>query len=192
MKVIRNTQDELVLESRPWGAGIVVIMLTLGVLGAGLTVFMNGSQVSGLVIILFGGILSLSAFWAFVRLEEVRLSRSDAIVQFRTRTIAGRHDDSLSLDTVRGAVMQVRTRQERSKSRKGRGTNTRTVRMFRPALQITGPNPAERPLSEVYTGDEAVHQAVVQAVNGWLGLAGAGQRPDPVLDPTLDSDASDA
>ena len=78
MKVIRNTQDELVLESRPWGAGIVVIMLTLGVLGAGLTVFMNGSQVSGLVIILFGGILSLSAFWAFVRLEEVRLRPQSA------------------------------------------------------------------------------------------------------------------
>lgn len=192
MNVIRDTPDELVLESRPWGAGIVVILLTLGVMGAGLAVFLNGSRVSGLVILLFGGMLSLSAFWAFVRLEEVRLSRPDAIVQFRTRTIGGRQEDSVPLSDVRAAILQVRTRQERNRTRKGRGTTTRRVRMFRPALQITGPNPADRPLTEVYTGDEAVHQAVVQAVNGWLAQAGAGQTTPAAPDQTLDSGTSRA
>jgi hypothetical protein len=192
MKVIQNTPDELVLESRPWGAGIIIIVLTLGVLGAGLAILLNGTVVSGLVIILFGGILSLSAFWAFVRLEEVRLSRPDAIVQFRTRTITGQYEDSLPLRAVRGASLQVRTRQERNRSRKGRSTATRTVRMFRPALQITGPTPSDRPLTEVYTGDEAMHQAVVQAVNGWLAQAGAGQTAQVAPDQTLDSGLSGA
>jgi hypothetical protein len=168
MKVIRNTADELVLESRPWGVGIVIVLLTLGIFWAGISLITKGQTATGFLFLICGGLLCLSAFWAFVRLEEVRLSRSDGAVQFRTRSIGGRKEDAIPLSSVRSAILQSKVSKSRSKSgRSGRST-TRTVRLFRPALTFSDSALSDRPLTEVYSNGEAAHQAVVQVVNGWL------------------------
>ncbi|NDR57343.1 hypothetical protein [Aliiruegeria sabulilitoris] len=156
MKIMRNTSQQLVLESTPWILAIVASVFMLAFVAAGLRMVFAGNM-TGLFISLFGGGLGVACLVIYVERLQVILDRDSETVHVRRRTLTNHEEDRLHLGDLLGAVV------ESSYSKSG-GTTWRPVLMLR---GLAGPVPC--PITEIFTGDDMARLAA-DAINDWLGI----------------------
>ena len=154
MKVVSQTPDELILESRPWITSLLIVAFIVLFFGIGLSTLLSG-DIGGLLFLLGAIVVGGGAFWAFVRFETVRLSRPLDRVDLVSRSILGvtRKDWALS-DVARAAT-------ERQRSARGTGSTRRPVLIFRGG--------GSAPIGIVYTNGRGPGRAA-KAINDWLGV----------------------
>lgn len=107
MKILRDTPDELVLESRPWRLGLGLIALYLFILWAAFRLIGNGGIIGGVAMIVIGAAFVAMMFHFFIRLEKVRFSRTDACVQIRRTGLRGHSAETVALETIERAIVQT-------------------------------------------------------------------------------------
>jgi hypothetical protein len=173
MKVITNTPEELVLESRPILGGILLSLAALAIAYVGMKVIGNGHLVAGLLILAIGLGLCAGGFWGFIRYVAVRFSRPEGKVQIRVRSISGATSEDFTLADVIAAVIESSMMTTTTKSKSGRRSTTRKTRTYRAALAFRDARATRRPLVEHYTSDEAGVRALVDTINRWIGPQGA-------------------
>jgi hypothetical protein len=160
MRLADETPDRLMLESRPWLLGSVLIMvITLMLVVAWATLGSEPWLALGMVL---GAGLFGVAFVAFVRRVIVIFDRSAGAVVIRTASLLGQTEKTLPLANIRTVV--VETSINRSTGSNGRsGSVSRT---HRPVLETyDGPVP----LTEVYSGGDGATR-IAETLNRWLGL----------------------
>ncbi len=168
MKIISNTADELILESRPILGGVLLTLGALVIAFVGMKVMGEGNTGAGLAVLVIGLGVCLAIFWAFVRYEAIRFSRPDGIVQFRSRSLSGRTAEDIPLASVTGAVIETSSVTSTS-STKGRGrSRKRQTRTYRAVLTLSGQASPTRPLTFYYTSNEAPSNQARDAINAWL------------------------
>ncbi len=168
MKIISNTPDELILESRPILGGVLLIIGALVITFVGMKVIGAGNTGAGIAILIVGLGVCLAMFWAFIRYEAIRFSRPDAVVQFRSRSLSGRKSEDIPLSMVTAAVVETSMVTSTSSS-KGRGRKRKTqTRTYRTALALRDPGATKRPLTFYYTSNEKPSHQARDAINAWL------------------------
>ena len=168
MKIISNTSDELILESRPILGAVFLTLGALVIAFVGMKIMGAGNTGPGLAVLVIGLGGCLAIFWAFVRYEAIRFSRPDGIVQFRSRSLSGRTSEDIPLAAVTGAVIETSSVTTTSGS-KGRGrSRKRQTRTYRAALTLSGQATATRPLTFYYTSNEAPSRLARDAITAWL------------------------
>lgn len=171
MKIISNTSDELILESRPILGAVFLTLGALVIAFVGMKVIGAGNTGAGLAILIVGLGVCLAIFWAFIRYEAVRFSRPDAVVQFRSRTLSGRTSDDVPLSMVTAAVIET-SMMSSTTSSNGRGRKRKTqTRTYRAALAMRDSGATNRPLTFYYTSNEKPSQQARDAINAWLAQA---------------------
>jgi hypothetical protein len=160
MRLAVESPDRLILESRPWLLGSVLItVITLMLLVAWATFGSEPWLALGMVL---GAGLFGVAFVAFVRRVIVIFDRSAGAVVIRTASLLGKTEKTLPLANIRTVV--VETSNNRSTGSNGRsGSVSRT---HRPVLETyDGPVP----LTEVYSGGDGAAR-IAETLNRWLSL----------------------
>jgi len=163
VQVVENTANVLRLESRPWLTGLVIVAAIVLALGIGLAAIASGQVAGGIAVIALGVGLGGLALHLFARLDEVRLSRSENVVQMRTVTLTGRTSRQWPLDAVAGAGVET----IRHRSRPG-SPDTPTHRVV---LRLRDGTSA--PLTVSHISGPAPREAAA-AINRWLGAAPSG------------------
>jgi hypothetical protein len=154
MKVKTETPDLLVLEDRPLFASLLLAAFFLADAAAVIALALQGDWAGVGMLGLGLPLLVLAAFF-FVRRTIVFLDRPGNRVTIRTATLRRQTEDTLPLDRVTGAEVQV-----------GRGSGTPTRRA---ALVLAGGGMRE--LTQVYSSGGGASRAVA-AINRWLGKPG--------------------
>lgn len=155
MKVIRHTDEQLILRSVPWVMSILLCAAFVGVIGFGLSGFFTGNQTDA-----FWGLLALPAFLsiflvAFIRRDEVILDRSRNLLELRHSTFLGRTRVRHELHNLERALVQT------SNSDDGGRTH-------RAALILHGGMDAgTHPVTPVYVSGDGAKRAV-DIINAWL------------------------
>lgn len=168
MKIVANTPDELILESRPILGGVFLTLGALVIAFVGMNVIGAGNTGAGLAILVIGLGVCLGIFWAFIRYEAIRFSRREAVVQFRSRSLSGRMAEDIPLSSVSGAVIETSMMTSTSNSG-GRGRSRKTqTRTYRAALAMRDKGATNRPLTFYYTSNEKPSQRARDAINAWL------------------------
>ena len=163
MQIVEETDTVLRLESRPWLTGLAIVAVIVLALGIGLSALASGAVAGGVGVMALAAGLGGLALHLFARLEEVRLSRPDNIVQMRTVTLAGRTLQQWPLDAVAGAGVET----IRHRSSPG-SPDTPTHRVV---LRLRDGTSA--PLTASHVSGPAP-RAAAAAINRWLRAAPAG------------------
>ena len=159
MKVTRNTPDQLIIESKPWLIGVMILLFILIFVGAGLAMIAQGDWI-GLLFAGFGGGLGILGFWAFVRREQVIFHRPQGFLELRRKTI-------FSMTRVRHDLGEVsRAIVEESRSTKGAILQRVTLEFDR------GQSTGRHPLTEAYS-NIGNPSAIADTINAWLDSARA-------------------
>lgn len=153
MKVTATTPDHLILQSRPWALGGLLILLTLVVAALALGLASQGEW-AGATMMGLGVLAMVGAFTAFVRREIAIFDRTTGLVTVRARSLLGGTERIVTLDQIGGVIVQNSTR------RKAGAAPT-----HRPALTLK--DGATLPLMEAYYSGRGADQAAA-AVKGWL------------------------
>jgi hypothetical protein len=144
MRTVTNTPDTLVLDATPWAFGLGVIAMTVLFAGVGWSVLASGQWIGGLMLSLGGIGMGLTVFWAFIRRTQLWLDRPAGRVALRSRRLTGFTERVFPLSDLTGAGLQ------KSPSANGRGGH-RTVLRFGgqtnaviPLVDhyVTGPGPS--------------------------------------------------
>jgi hypothetical protein len=151
MKVIRNTPHQLILDSKPWLAGIIVIVVILVSLGVGLAAVLDGEFIFGLVFMVAGGGIGGLCFAMIIRRNQLILDRSRNLIEMRRRTMFGMKTRDFDLRDLTEAITQS--------SRSNEGADTHRL-----ALMIDG---HAEPFTDVYTSGKGADRAA-EVVNNWL------------------------
>ncbi|SHH98059.1 hypothetical protein [Marivita hallyeonensis] len=155
MKVVRKTDEQLVLENTPWLLAIGLSLFILVFVGAGLA-RMSEDLFEGLAMMgisAVGGTLFLAIF---VRRTQLILDRQTDSVRLRRRGFFGYSETRFTLSDLSRARVQV------SRSSKN-GAHTERV-----ALVFTeGPDEGTHPVTLVYTNGKGPRRAET-AINDWL------------------------
>ncbi len=157
MNVTQDTPHCLVLESRPWLLGSVLIICILLLLALALGLY----QESVWLTLGFGAASALLAvcFVAFVRREFVMFDRKSGAVVIRSRSLMGQEERTLSLTDVTGAEVET----SRSSSTGNSGNRTTSVTHRTVLKTLTGPVP----LSSIYSSGSGA-EVNAAAINRWL------------------------
>lgn len=155
MKIVRDTEDQLILANTPWLLSLGLVAFTLVFVGVSL-MRLGENQWQGLLMVVgslaFGGVFLV----AFVRKTQLILDRTSNTVVLRRRGLLGYSEDVYDLDDLARAITQT--------SRSGEGTTTRRAALtFR-----SGPHKGTHPVTIVYTSGRGPARAV-DAINAWLG-----------------------
>lgn len=154
MKVVRNTQDQLILRSVPWIITITLCAAFLGVIAFGLSALFAGNMSEA-----FWGLLAIPAFLsifivAFVRRDEVMFDRSRDLIEMRHSTFFGRKSVKHRLSNL-----------GRAKLESSRSENGMTYRI---AIELVdGMDKGMHPLTPVYVSGNGAKRGVA-AINDWL------------------------
>lgn len=159
MKITRNTPDQLIIESKPWLIGVMILLFILIFVAVGLAMIANGEWM-GLFFVVLGGGLGVLAFWAFVRRMQVIFHLPKRYVELRRKPIFSmtrvRHD----LGEVSRAII------EESRSSKG-------AILQRVTLEFdSGQSRGRHPLTEAYS-NIGNPSAIADTINAWLDSARA-------------------
>ncbi|MDA7964803.1 hypothetical protein [Ruegeria sp.] len=160
MKITRNSPDQLILSNTPWLMGIMLILFTLGFVGAGLFMVNEGREEvwAGILFALFGGGLGLGAFCVFVRRVQVILDRNSNSILIRRQSVFGYDTVEHELSDLSHAEVETATPPR----------NTTTSKMHRPVLILeTGMSAGRHPIVKAYVSGRGAHR-LVDAVNDWL------------------------
>tara|TARA_R110002072_G_scaffold82776_3_gene188365 strand:+ start:351 stop:749 length:399 start_codon:yes stop_codon:yes gene_type:complete len=77
MKITHNAPDLLIIDSKPWPVGIILVGMVLVVVGYGLETLLNGDTFTGLTTVLLGGGIGGLFIAIFVRRNQLVLDRRD-------------------------------------------------------------------------------------------------------------------
>ena len=87
MKVIHNTSDRLVIDSRPLWPGLLAMTFIMVGFGVGWNMTFENGNPSGVIIgSIFVGMGAL-AFWAFVRRNQIIFDRTAGTIEIRRKSI---------------------------------------------------------------------------------------------------------
>lgn len=157
MHVTQDTPDCLVLESRPWVLGSVLIICILLLLALALGLYRESVWLTlGFAL---GAALLAVCFVAFVRRELVMFDRKSGALVIRSRSLMGQEERTLSLTDVTGAEVEIL----RSSSTGNNGNRTTSVTHRTVLKTRSGP----LPLSSVYSSGSSA-EVNAAAINRWL------------------------
>jgi hypothetical protein len=156
MRVIETSSDRLILRSRPWGLGGILIFVILLLLLIAWGTFQDEPWLG--LIFLAVALAAGGLFVLFVRQVVAILDRPAKAVVIRSASLLGQTETTLPLASIKGATVEISTSVSSS------GGRSRT---YRPALRLKGGQP-NLPLTEVYSGGPGADQ-VAEAINDWLG-----------------------
>lgn len=157
MQVIEETPDRLVIESRPWVLGGVLILGILILLALAMALWSESAWLT----LGFGlaALLLCVCFAVFVRRLLVIFDRSAGMLVIRARSLSGQTERTLSL----GDILRAEVETTRSSSTSTNGSRSTSV-THRPVL-VTRSGPV--PLTQIASsGDGAA--VIVAAMNRWL------------------------
>ncbi len=152
MKVTRNTENQLIVEERPWIIGAILSAVTLIVVGIGANMILSG-ELLGLLVIATAAMPLLFMF-IFVRRVQVVFHRPEGWVEIRRQNMRTRSTVRHELSEISGASVQT--------SQSGDSPTHRVV------LNIPkGQSAGEHPLTIYYVSGRGSERAA-SAINGWL------------------------
>jgi hypothetical protein len=162
MKVTRNTDSHLVIDSAPWLlAVILMVFAAFPLYGGTKVIFVEGMPGFGIGILVVGALFLLPFFWAFVRRNQLILDRAQGRVIFRRRTIFGYSQNIYDLAALQHAEVQ---------SQRSDGNDIhRMVLRFEDEV---------RPFVDSYASGSGAEQ-MARAVNDWLGVSHDLDSPAP-------------
>lgn len=167
MKVIEETPTRLVIESRPWLLGGILILAILLCLALGMGLWSASPWLTlgfGLAALLLAG-----CFVAFVQRVLVIFDRNAEGLVIRTRSLMGQGEQTLALGDVTAAEVET----SRSTSTNSNGGQTTSI-THRPVLVTrTGP----LPLTQVFSSGSGAEE-IARTVNRWLGQTASSTDPD--------------
>ncbi len=152
MKVTRDTENQLILEERPWLLAVVFCLLMLGSVAIGLNKMFSGDM-GGIWFILGAAFPGLFLF-IFVRRVQVVFHRPEGWVEIRRQNLRTRSTVRHDLSEISGASVQT--------SHSGDSPTHRVV-LHIPKGQSAG----EHPLTKYYVSGRGSERAAA-AINGWL------------------------
>ncbi|WP_342068804.1 hypothetical protein [Yoonia algicola] len=155
MKIVRNTSDQLILQSVPWVIAIMLSIFLLGAIGFGLSSLFESNTTDA-----FWGLLAIPLFLSlfiviFVRRDDLILDRSRNLLELRHSTFRGRTKIQHKLEHLNRAMLQT--------SRSSKGATTHRI-----ALVLDGGMDAgTHPVTPVYVSGNGAKRGV-EAINAWL------------------------
>lgn len=152
MKVVLNTDSQLVIEDRPWFIGIMLIVCVLTFAFGGMAILASGELFAGLMMLLIG--TGVPVLIGAIMVQRVRLTfdRTAGTVTRTRRSVLGVTQTTHALDRLDRARIGVYT-----------GGDNAT---YRTELDFRDPN--EMVPFTTYHTSGARPQAMVDAVNDWL------------------------
>lgn len=165
MKVLRKTSDEIVLENRPWAAGVMTAMMILITAGFGVGQILAGEVLEGVAILVIGGAFGGGGFVAYAQLDQLRLDRGAGLITLRRTHLFGTRQETLPLQRLQRVEAQGRGYTGMS-TRGGTQLRRRPQRL---ALVLDGEDgtPEIHPLTRTFARGAVVQDAVA-AIEGWL------------------------
>lgn len=89
MKLIHATTTHLVIEDRPWLIGILRIVVALGFLEGGMTLWASGQYLGGLMLVLVGGGVPLLIAGLMVQRVRLTFDRKAGQITRTCRSVRG-------------------------------------------------------------------------------------------------------
>jgi hypothetical protein len=161
MKITSDTSDLLIVDDRPLFIGIMLGLFILVFVGIGMAITLSGVW-AGLIFVVFGGGLGLTAFALFVRRVQVVFHRPEAWVELRRRSLFGSRTIRHPLDVI--------SRAELESTRNSDGST-----LYRVALVIEeGQSAGRHPITEAYSSGSR-HQQICETINRWLEIGADAQ-----------------
>lgn len=157
---MRNEPGTLVLESRPLGMALAIVMVVFWLAVVGLFILTAGKGLGDMLLIagpaLIGGVM----FWAFFRRSQVWLDAATGQVAVRERSVTGYAETLVPLDDLKEAIVQS-------------GSGSDDGPTGRAALRCGGRTNRIIPLTLYYTSGEGPGRAA-RTINDWLAAHRAG------------------
>ena len=164
MKIVRNTPNQLILQSVPWAFGIGLIAAILGVSAGSLAGFLTGNYLQGTVLLLSAAFLGLF-FALFVRRDDLILERSWNLIELSHASLFGRHKVRHELQDLKEVIVQTQDSAPRG------GSNSQYNGPTHRAVLVLdgGMDAGNHPVTENYAGGLGAKLAA-EAINTWLAL----------------------
>ena len=155
MKIIKHTDDTLMIEEKPWLAAVVMGGFAMLFLVIGIWMLIEWNS-GGLIMLAISGAIFF-AVYRLVAYFQIVFSRSDNTVEIRNKSLHRDSRKSFPLSEFNGSYVQEKH------STSTNGTATKTSR-----ISLTRTNGGEQlPLTNAYTsGDQ--YQHISQTINTWL------------------------
>lgn len=159
MKVKCENRDSLIIEERPWFAGIAISLMFLFFTGIALASVIEGAW--GGLISLVGSALAALAFYAFVRRTMVIFEPMLGTFKIRQKWVNGYKEEVYSLEKLRYADVETRESYKNNKLKK----------TFRLILVMSPDNdPLKITVTEHFSGGSGA-QKCADAINSLLKSA---------------------
>ncbi|MCC5976285.1 MAG: hypothetical protein JJT81_19870 [Rubellimicrobium sp.] len=108
MKITRETEDELVLESQPWLVGLFMIVLIVGTFGVGLNMILSEGDWNGLFLMGAGLSTGGLCFAFLVERTQIWADRRSDTLAYRRQTVFRKTEDRVALSSVLAADVESR------------------------------------------------------------------------------------
>lgn len=155
MKIIQNTPDLLIVESRPWLIAVAMILFTLLFCAIGLFVLSQGIW-SGLIFIFVGGGMGTVMLFVFARRVQAVFHRPENWMELRRANTLGKRTVRHPLHEIAHAIVET------THNREG------NAMMGRVSLVIeTGQSAGIHPLTAYYS-NASKHDQIAGEINAWL------------------------
>ena len=154
MKIIHQSESQLVIEDRPWLIGILMIIMAVAFLGGSLLFFSQGEFLGGVIM---GGVgVGVPLLIGILMVQRVRLTfdRSNGLLTRTRKSVFGLTQTQYSLHRLLRAYTGV-----------SHGDDGPTYRM---ELQLNDPDETV-PFTTYHTSGGKPAQ-LVSSVNEWLGV----------------------
>jgi hypothetical protein len=153
MKIIHQSESQLVIEDRPWLIGIMMIVMAVAFLGGSLLMFSQGEMLGGAIMGLVG--VGVPVLIGVLMVQRVRLTfdRSSGLLTRTRKSVFGLTQKQYSLHRLLRAYTGV-----------SHGDDGPTYRL---ELQLNEPDETV-PFTTYHTSG-GKPAALTEAVNQWLG-----------------------
>lgn len=158
MKVIAQSDTQLILEDKPWLLGIFMIAMALVFLAGSMALLGDGEILGGVMMGSIGVGAPLLIGALMVRRVRLNLDRTTGRITRTSRSVAGLTEVTFALDRLKHAQVGVSTDSD--------GSTCRTELKLRNPDEIV-------PFTSYYTSGRKPER-LCNAVNAWLGVASAG------------------
>jgi hypothetical protein len=160
MKTVRNTPDQLILQSVPWVFGLTFVVIIVVMIGGGLTGLIQGEYTRAVMMGVVAPLILCVLAAMFVERIDLILDRSRNQVEMRRATLLGRTKVVHALEHVQKVIVQTHISTGRNGTDNGPS--------HRIALVLSGGMDAgEHPLTEVFVGGDGAEKTAL-AINAWL------------------------
>ena len=151
MKIVEDSETRLVVEDRPWGLGLILIMFILATAWGGFDEFQSGNWPVSLLLFGISGVI----FWAlnrYVQLGRLVLDKTNGTAKWSARSASRSVRLDWPLEEVRRSVVETR---------RDDGETYRITLLF-----DNGRDPL--PLTPYFSG-LGRHEAIKTRINEFLG-----------------------